>query len=311
MEIREFRDHLAANLVSTLGEGYDIIQQDITKINRIEMLGLCIHKKNAQKAVLSPVVYVEGLYERFKNGAEMSELVDSVIDTIDEDIIDNFDARTLEFTYDWDKVRKFVRPKLINTGENQELLKCVPSVPFCNLSVIFYIQVHEIIGNNAGCMSIMINNDLKSFYDVTVEELFDEAVKNMEMDGISVRSITSVIFNLVSICDDLDGIDIPDLSESEDQNMFVMTNSSRVFGAAAIVSKNVRAKLAEKFGMDCYILPSSIHELLVIPCSIEMGVDYMYKMVSDVNDSSVAEADLLATGVYLFHADTLEVEQIA
>ena len=91
--------------------------------------------------------------------------------------------------------------------------------------------------------------------------------------------------------------DIPD-------TMFVLTNDTKVNGAAAILNDDIRQEIAEKVG-DFYMLPSSIHETLIIPKDAGMEFKELEQMVQEVNQKQVAPGERLSDHVYEYDAKEL------
>ena len=86
-------------------------------------------------------------------------------------------------------------------------------------------------------------------------------------------------------------------------NLYVITNTMRNLGAGALVNHSVQKVLYEYFnGKNLYILPSSIHELLILPeeDSFSHSAEALISMVKEVNSTMVSEEDFLADHVYYF-----------
>lgn len=95
-----------------------------------------------------------------------------------------------------------------------------------------------------------------------------------------------------------DALGVPDVV-----NLYVITNTMKNLGAGALVNHSVQKALYEYFnGKNLYILPSSIHELLILPedDSFPRSVEELLSMVKAVNGTEVAEDDFLADHVYYF-----------
>ncbi len=95
-----------------------------------------------------------------------------------------------------------------------------------------------------------------------------------------------------------DALGVPDVV-----NLYVITNTMKNLGAGALVNHSVQKALYEYFnGKNLYILPSSIHELLILPedDSFPRSVEELLSMVKAVNSTEVAEDDFLADHVYYF-----------
>lgn len=302
-DIKEFRTLLTQELQEQLGEGYEIIEKQTDKINRITKLGLIVKKEDD---IVCPVIYLEELYQRYVDGEEMGNLVTSFLEVLEEkNNCEELERGIAAKVWNWDFASKHVLPKLINTDANEEYLSDKPHVEICDLSVLFYVPVGESFGNETGMASVTVTNQLMEIYDITVEKLMETAVGNMEKTGITVRPIVEMMMDLLGD-GNAEGIDLPEIDDT-DTEMYVITNSSRMFGAAAIVSKLLREKLAEKFKRDLYILPSSLHELIILPATEDFPAQYLLSMVKEINSTEVSKEDILADNVYLFHADTLEV----
>ena len=71
-------------------------------------------------------------------------------------------------------------------------------------------------------------------------------------------------------------------------------------------SSKIKA-LADKLDSDLYILPSSIHELILIPVLENEEVETLRKMVNQVNEESVENIDYLSDNVYRFNRNTEEI----
>lgn len=61
-------------------------------------------------------------------------------------------------------------------------------------------------------------------------------------------------------------------------------------------------------GSGCYILPSSLYELIVHPCEKKVDADLLHEMVQEVNQDAVSPEDFLSDSVYYCHADSGKVE---
>ena len=97
-------------------------------------------------------------------------------------------------------------------------------------------------------------------------------------------------------------ISMPDIPDT----MFVLTNDTKVNGAAAILNDDIRQEIAEKVG-DFYMLPSSIHETLIIPKDAGMEFKELEQMVQEVNQKQVAPGERLSDHVYEYDAKEHEL----
>ena len=86
--------------------------------------------------------------------------------------------------------------------------------------------------------------------------------------------------------------------------MYVMSNSVGIYGAAVVLYDGELRRLASALGRDLIILPSSVHEVLVIPYNEELVIRDLREMVRHVNESEVPEEEVLSDNVYRYNRDT-------
>ena len=97
-----------------------------------------------------------------------------------------------------------------------------------------------------------------------------------------------------------DGKDI-DLRDYVPSDMYILTNETKLNGAACILYENVLYDFAQKLGEDLYILPSSVHEVILLPKLSVFEKDELVNMVREVNTEGVAAEEVLSDHVYEYN----------
>ncbi len=292
MKQKEFREVLMERLQERLGEAYDMQKHDVVKINGIERLGIGVAKRGKTNV---PIIYVDDFYEQFKNGESLEKILERVLFVMAESEKKEFSKEELEILQDWEKAKNLVEVRLINTEKNKDLLKNIPFVPFLNLSAVFFIKLDE---TENGMATAWVNQKLQKLYGVNTEILYQQAVQNMENQEkiMSLGEIFGSISGAEECCGD----------------MYILTNRSSTYGASLLLSEQVREKLSVKFqGEDLFLLPSSVHEWILVPVKGAFEPEQLLETVKAVNAEEVGEKEFLADTVYLFHADTKKVEVAA
>ncbi|WP_302326134.1 DUF5688 family protein [Enterocloster lavalensis] len=204
--------------------------------------------------------------------------------------------RDAETVWDYEKVRDKIIFKLINTENNRELLKRVPSRSFCDLSIVFMVHFGD---REKGICTAMILNEHMAFWSVTADDLYDAAMKNtprlLPDTFTGVDEMIRIIF-LQEECDDIiekDAEVVPSL-------FYVLTNRLGIFGATCLLYPGAVKKYANELNCDLLILPSSVHETLLLPYDKDLNVDELREMVQNVNRSEVALEDRLSGQVYIY-----------
>jgi hypothetical protein len=82
--------------------------------------------------------------------------------------------------------------------------------------------------------------------------------------------------------------------------MHVLSNPYRTWGASIILYPGVLREIAEKLGGNLLILPSSIHEVIVMRWENEAEYDEITEIVKEINRKEVMPEDVLSDSVYFY-----------
>lgn len=286
MKYEEFKTNLIEELKDFYGADATVELTTATKNNGIHLDGIIIRIGETNVA---PIIYLQQYYEEYMENENISidEIVGRIVELRERHELKDADGVICKIT-DWTYVKEHVYPMLISTEDNKEMLSSLVTKPFLDLSVIFYIRLEDTL-QMGGEATVKVTKEMLSLMKVTEIELFDAAMNNMKSDGYNVQDIFSVI---MGITDET----IPDDENCE--KMFVMTNADKRYGAAGLL--NITS-IVEKIGdKSCFLLPSSLHEILVVPENDEIDVQILKTMVVEVNTTSVAEEEKLSDSVYYY-----------
>lgn len=282
-----------------LGDGVRVTVQKVTKNNGTILTGITIMDKTSN---LAPTIYLDSHYNDYNCGEPMSDICQRILKVYEENkVTDNFDVSMVT---DFSRARNRICCKLINAERNAELLADAPHVIIEDLAVIFFILATR---DEFGTGTITIRNNILDMWDITVDQLYKLALENTQrLFRGKVTSMMNVMTEILAdkldaeCCEEFfdlmaDEVEIP---------MFVATNTAKLNGAIVLLYDNLMKKFAEKIGGSFYILPSSVHETLLIPCSEDMDIEYLRDMVQTVNRTEVSEEEYLSDNVYRYDANT-------
>lgn len=285
---------------ASLGDGYEVSIHEVLKNNDTHLTGLTIRTEESNVA---PTIYLEGMFERYKAG-------DAAVPVIVSEIISVYESHKVTMPFDASMVTDFsacqskICYKLVNADRNRELLADAPHMFVCDdLAVIFYILVSS---DGEGTATITVRSNMSDLWGVDEDELFKIALLNTQrLFRGSVMSMASVMMDLLSDrMDDEYSSEFFDMVVSEDMvPMYVCSNNQKLNGAGVILYKDLLKQFAEKTGSDFYILPSSIHETLLVPVSDQMEVGALRSMVREVNATQVAPEEVLSDNVYIYRRE--------
>ena len=184
--------------------------------------------------------------------------------------------------------KKILFVKLVNTERNESLVEQSISKEFLDLSAVVRVVLKM---DKEGMTSKILSKEDAEMLGMTEEEIYAAALKN------TLRLFPPKLMNLWEYVEQSIGVG---LSRREDEvTTYILTNQKEVDGAFYLMSQELVGAIAEMLEDDLYILPSSVNEVLLVRVSeVREGVDGLKAMVRDVNETIVAEKEILSYSVY-------------
>lgn len=290
MEYKEFVEYIKMNAGYIAGEGGNITINHVIKNNGCEMDGLVIMEKGKD---IAPTIYLDSFYELYTNGENIKSIIRQ-IEVIYEQNKNNvtFDVNILKH---FDTIKDKIVYKVVNYRSNEKLLEQVPHKRILDLAVVFYCLLDNEYGRSA--TALIYNNNLKN-WNVTIDDVYKAALKNTPDLLHSKISSMAALFEKCGVNVDGEEVDLKDYVPSD---MYVLTNESKLNGAACILYENVLYDFAQKLGADLYILPSSVHEVILLPKLSMFEKDELVNMVKEVNTEGFAADEVLSDHVYEYN----------
>lgn len=293
MGFQTFVDNITDLLQERMGDAYEIRVIRVTKNNDVELTGIAITR---QEDSIFPTIYLEGLYEEFMEGARLSALVEKIINCHEEQSM-ALDL-DMDFFRDYDRVKDRIFYKLVSFEKNKKFLRDAPHLRWNGLAIIFYYALREDVVEGA---SIAVKRQHMLMWRQNAESLYRQADRNMK------RGMPELLVSMRDLVMELTGVWI---REEDTIPMYVLTNQEKRFGAAAMLYSERIGELADQFGSDLLILPSSIHEVLLIPDDHSREYAFYRQMVEEVNRNQVEPEEVLSYGLYRYCRKNSEIEEI-
>ena len=271
---------------------------NVMKNNGLTLHGVVVHPEGQ---CVAPTIYLEGFFKQYEEGADLDSVMDKIAGTISEHLNTPEEFSDVAQMYsNYDAVKDKIVMAVVNTAKNRELLSQVLHTEREDLSLIYKV----VVGTGAdGIGSITIRNEHMEQWGVTVDEIHEMAMKNTkEILPVTVQTMTEVMREMFGS----DGMpeEMAEMMFSDmplNQQMFIISNKSKVNGAASMFYEDTLSELADKIGTSLYILPSSVHEVIAV--STDMGTpEALAGMVREVNGGQVAPEEQLSDHVYKFDA---------
>lgn len=296
MDIKEFAQKVCKAVQEKLGEQHTVELKEVRKNNGVLLHGLLISSGSHN---VVPTIYLDHFFRAYNEGMIFADIMRRLLEVYGQDV----PARSvnMEFFRDFEKVQNRICFRLIGQTGNEELLRDIPYVEFLDMAICFFYAYK---GNELGEGSILIHNSHMKMWECSVADLMGLARQNTPMlFPWQCCTMEEVIREM---------IDRERQEEllAEEVPMKVLSNRQRTNGAACLIYPDVLEHLAEEYKTDLYILPSSIHETILLADSGRERPGELKSMIVQVNRTQVAPEEVLTDSLYRYDRGKKRVEII-
>lgn len=287
MEFQLFLQDIVELVRSRVGFEADVSINTVKKNNGIVLSGLCIKKKDINA---TPTIYMEPYYERYMDGWDIVDIADNIIglyagSCIKKDI-------EPDFFMNYEKLKDNLYCRLINYDMNKELLEDVPYGRYWDLAVVVYYAMHD---SQIGEASILVRKEHVNMWNVSGDEVLKTAIANtrMKMEFI-VEPLYKALIKANAECGN------QKLFPEDDLSMQLVTNKNLTYGAIFMIFNDMLDDIAKQLDSDFYIIPSSVHELILLLPSEDIDSYKIDNMINEVNSTQVSREEVLSNHVYFY-----------
>jgi hypothetical protein len=298
MNYEIFKEVVAEKFMDYMPEQYQGMRLRVEPVNKVNKVldGITLVGSGAGRSV-SPTLYINHMYEHYLETENLQEVLQSAARRMDMAFKEMPEVGDVNL----ESAKDNIIFQVINTLQNEDMLRDMPHREFQDLSIIYrwVVKVDE-----NGIQSSAIRNNLAEQLGMNEEQLFKCAVENTRrIFPPTVKSMNDVIREMF-ISDGMPA-EVADMmigEMPEDKMMWVISNDRGINGAGSMLYEDNLHKLAMKLETDLYILPSSVHECIAV--STNVGDPYeLAEMVSEINMGQVALEDRLSNQVYHYDKD--------
>lgn len=280
MDFADFTETVKDEVGKTAGSNYQIRLSDVRKNNGVILRGITVTENDNN---ISPTIYLNDYYQDYMNGrTTLDGVITGVMGTYHKNKINqNVD---MGYFLDYGKVRQRIVYKLINTEKNRELLNDIPHVEFLDLSIVFQCLVTQ---ENLGMASILIYNAHRKVWGVSVEDLYQAAQENTPLLlEYEIRSMSEVLCEIMKAGNPEEFNHDECITGVMDSiPMYVLSNKRGVEGVACMLYPDLIRDFSDEINSSFYIIPSSIHELLLLPAEHDEESGEIRSMIKEINDT--------------------------
>lgn len=303
LSFTEFTNEVVASIGDYLPDKFKdatITTDEILKNNNTRKIGLLISDSSKSNGCV-PTIYLDGFYEEYNKGISMVQILTEIAQVrVENEMPMPFDTNQIT---DFNLAKHNIIPRLLNAATNADFLLTIPHQTLEDLAIVYTIVIKGEDSDIFG--TVVITNDILNKWGISVDELHELSVENMsEMCPPHMEHVLDVLHRMLRKKKDIssDFLEfLHDIEYPESHEMYVVTTPLDSNGAAAILDKNFMKTITEKFE-NFYIIPSSIHEVLIVPYNEDMNmtVDMFKDMVREVNTNELSASDFLSNNIYTY-----------
>jgi hypothetical protein len=231
---------------------------------------------------MQALVNANALYEDYKDGDD----IDNIVRKVDEII-----NKPSPYNIDFDKIEPNFMVRLINLEKNVKRLKESGALykEFLDLAIELRLIVSQDEGGYATCQ---VNKQLLEQMGIAFEDAYQIAVDKVNKE-VKFNTMIEVMLGLK----DKDFEESIELArELEDEYpMYILSNKTKINGAISMIVKDRLDVICDALNVDdIYILPSSVHEVIIIPKTDSLDADVLQGIIENANETAVEDEDYLS-----------------
>ena len=283
---------------------FQVVQKN--KNNGVQLIGVQV---NLPGKDLSPIIYVEQFFDEIRQGEPVERVMNRIASCIEKSSRAPFMNSGIDLT-NYDSLKEHLAIKLVNTQANRKMLQEMPHENIEDLSAICYVDFP--VDSGEGKATLEVRNQHLSIWNIDAKKIFQQARSNTQPVNTSI--LQSMDEMMLSIFNE-EGHSTNLLNESVEfglrshDMLYALTNMEKQYGASMITQPEVLNKLEQLFPEGFYVLPSSVHEVLIVPDNGEVEPRRLGEMVREVNRAEVEREEVLSDRVYSYDKEKHQIRQ--
>ena len=304
-ETRMFADEVVSGITKYFPEDRQIQCRvvETMKNNNVAHVGITFHEQGDK---VGPVIYMEPYREAAIDGRPMSEIMREIAGIASRSMDKTERIGSLDYG-DYESVKEYLSVTLINGRDNRQMLSRMPHRQMEDLALSLELKFPM----EEGVGSIKVSHELAELWAVDTDTLFAQAQENsLKAEPPSLHRMEDTMLSLAFGSNAAENLLENPAPEEVPSQLYVLSNMSKNKGAAVLSYPGVLEKAEQLFPKGFYILPSSIHELLIVPKSPEIDPRELGEMVRAVNRAEVAKEEQLSDRVYEYDREAGMIRQV-
>ncbi len=251
---------------------------------------------------MSMAFRLNDVFRDVNNAGESIECAaNRMVNTIEAniDVVKTKENDVKRFISDYDSVRKHTFLRLV--PGSSPILNDTPHRMIEDMALVVNINI-ESLSDEHGRSCVVVSKPLLDMYGIEEKELFADAEKNsIEKEPLVLKPLEDVVRQLI-------GSDEDHSTENAGIVTYIATNKSAFHGASVVAYPDFAERVAEAIGGSFYLIPSSVHEFLILKDDGTPKAEDLNGMIKNINETVLEPRDILSSECYHYHDKTQVLE---
>lgn len=298
MDYEKFVENVQADLIKSLSDSCHNVTVEPIEVSKLQGQSYSGVSIKHDDSAISTSVNLEQFYGMYQDGSSYENVLQEIADAVVTGFASVPDV-DIGMLSDYESMKQHLTAQIVGAKNNSDKLKDVPHQMMEDMAVVYRFQVGEV---SSGQASILITNQMLELYGITQEQLHQDALEmSQRNEPVSIKNMDEIIYEMS------DGF--MGSIENPESALWVATNESRFNGASVIAYPDFMERAAQQLDGGFYLLPSSIHETLLISDAFGMKAKELKEMVTQINAAEIRPEEKLTDNAYHYDADAKVFEQ--
>ncbi|MDD2979271.1 MAG: DUF5688 family protein [Hespellia sp.] len=321
MTYQEFKDYMVDNIKTYLPEKYQDAQVEISEVeknNGLKLDGLAVRLPEQN---MCPNIYLNQFYQDYEAGRDVEDILQNIAEI--REMNDVSKKVEVEQLLGYDNIKDSIIFRVIGAKQNEGRLQNMPHRIEKDMALIYQALVQT---TEDRLVTAQITNDMMDRLGVNENTLHEIAMINTQREfPMSFQPMEEVLKSVLR--KDFMGINLDELSDDDDTKefletlfqegmeemkeneapLYVLSNEQKMNGAAVLFYPEVQEEIAKQMGGDYFVLPSSIHEVLILRDDGTGDYQELKDLVNDVNETQVEPEEVLTGEVYCYDQESKQL----
>lgn len=293
MNFEEFKKQLMEDIPERISSDSKVIveENNVDKLQNESYQGIVVRKEGDPIGV---TLNAQTMYEHMDfNDVSYEEMLSNAVDIVQRGFEQTPDIDVANLT-NYEVMKEHLVMQVVPTDGNEGMLSNIPHKEMEDMSIVYRFEMDS---DEQGHATILVTNAMLDRFEITPEQLHQDA-----QDFAPINE-PAVIQNMAEVLAEMMGPEMADMMPDDAMPMFVASVPNRFQGAGILAYPDFMEQAKKQMGGDFFVLPSSLHEVILLPDNGEMDRTALEEMVQEVNATQVEPEDRLSDHVYHYDSE--------